>query len=52
MKAVETLELEEPTASVIPEGAPDMYKLEYWHMDLKKYSEKEAKYASFCHCIQ
>ena len=47
MKAVETLELEEPTAPVIPEGAPDMYILEYWRMDLKKYSEKEAEYASF-----
>ena len=47
MKAVETLELEELTAPVIPEGAPDMYALEYWCMDLKKYSEKEAKYASF-----
>ena len=47
LKAAETPELEEPTAPVIPEGAPDMYALEYWHMDLKKYSEKEAQYASF-----
>ena len=31
----------------IPEGAPDMYALEYWRMDLKKYSEREAKYTSF-----
>ena len=47
MKAMETLELEEPTAPFIPEGAPDMYTLEYWHMDLRKYSEKEVEYASF-----
>ena len=47
MKAVETLELEEPTAPVIPKGIPDMYTLEYWCMDLKKYSEKQAEYASF-----
>ena len=47
VKAVETLKLEEPTALDIPEGIPDMYALEYWRMDLKKYSEKEAEYASF-----
>ena len=47
VKAMETLKLEEPTAPDIPEGIPDMYALEFWRMDLKKYSEKEAEYASF-----
>ena len=44
---MEELELDKPTAPVIPNGAPDMYALEYWHLALKKYSKKEAEYTSF-----